>query len=380
MIQPRPTTRSFGTLGPSTLRGGHHGVCSQGPLGRHGRRRARDLRRHRLGLGTGHGTAERAGRRRKRRCAARRHRHRNANRHCIHPYCRHRRERRLDDAEHADWTVPARGFARGIPHLRADRHRPAGQRQPGDQHDARSGEPGRDDHGRRRNAARGRPQRRDQRGRRAGADRGVAAPGPPGHRSHRARRRRGQHGPDFGAQHEQQRGDLGGRRAAQRCRVSARRCRAQQPARSRQPAVPLPGRAAGIQRGERRSRRGDRYALVGCGQCRHQVRHQQISRERVRVLPRRPVQRSVVFRPSGRRRREDGRRPQPQPVRRHAGRPDRVEQAVLLRRLRAQPHSANEARQHRVRAHARDDVRRLYSSTPRRRATPAGKSRCVRRS
>ena len=41
------------------------------------------------------------------------------------------------------------------------------------------------------------------------------------------------------------------------------------------------------------------------------------------------------------------RRPQPQPVRWHAGRADRVEQAVLLRRLRAQPHPTDEARQQR---------------------------------
>ena len=66
------------------------------------------------------------------------------------------------------------------------------------------------------------------------------------------------------------------------------------------------------------------------------------------------------FRPHGTGRQAVGRRAQQEPVRRDAGRSDRAGQALLLRRLRAQPHPSDDAHELRVRAHARDDGGRLH--------------------
>ena len=66
-----------------------------------------------------------------------------------------------------------------------------------------------------------------------------------------------------------------------------------------QPAVPLPGCAAGVQCRHRRPVRGERHALGGVGQRGDEVGHQQLPRERVRIRPRQPVQRHRRVCPRG---------------------------------------------------------------------------------
>ena len=70
-----------------------------------------------------------------------------------------------------------------------------------------------------------------------------------------------------------------------------RRRDAQQPAEQREPADAVPGCAAGVQRRDERTVRAERRPLGRVGQRRHQVGHQRASRQRLRVLPRSPVQR-----------------------------------------------------------------------------------------
>ena len=132
------------------------------------------------------------------------------------------------DGEHPHRSVPIGGVAARVPHLRADRHRPAGQLQSGHQCVSRPGEPGGDGDGGGGDAAGGREKRRHQRGGRAGTDRGASAAGPSGDGLDRGGRRGGQHGPRVRAEHERRRGDLRRGRTAQRRGVSARRGRAQQ--------------------------------------------------------------------------------------------------------------------------------------------------------
>ena len=102
--------------------------------------------------------------------------------------------------------------------------------------------------------------------------------------------------------------------------------------------------------------------------------------QRVRVPARPPVQRDqpVCGDRAGRQARDDGL--QAQPVRRHAGRTDRAEQAVLLRRVTR----ARRRARRRPRTSPSCRRRRCWPATsrrsPRRRATAAARSRCARRS
>ena len=77
-----------------------------------------------------------------------------------------------------------------------------------------------------------------------------------------------------------------------------RRRHAQQPAEQREPADAVPGRAAGVQRRDERVVRAERRPLGRVGQRRHQVGHQRAPRQRLRVLPRSPVQRDRSVRPA----------------------------------------------------------------------------------
>ena len=86
-------------------------------------------------------------------------------------------------------------------------------------------------------------------------------------------------------------GYLGRRRPVVRRGVPARRRDAQQPAGQPEPAVPVPRRAAGVQRRDQRPERPARHALGRRGQRRHQVGHQPLQRERLRVPARPPLQR-----------------------------------------------------------------------------------------
>ena len=79
--------------------------------------------------------------------------------------------------------------------------------------------------------------------------------------------------------------------------------------------------------------RAERHALGRVGQRGDQVGHQRPARQRVRVPPRQPLQRHGPVCRDRPGRQARGRRPEPQSVRRHARRPDRARQAVLLRRL-----------------------------------------------
>ena len=67
---------------------------------------------------------------------------------------------------------------------------------------------------------------------------------------------------------------LGRRRPVVRRRLPARRRDAQRPAGQRQPAAAVPGRAAGVQRGDQRPVRAERHALGRVGQRGDQVGHQ----------------------------------------------------------------------------------------------------------
>ena len=182
-----------------------------------------------------------------------------------------------------------------------------------------------DGHRRSRGAARRRPQRRHQRGRRERAHRRAAAAGPPGHRPARARRaRRCRRRRRRSRVHAGRRADLGRRRAADRRRLHARRRDAQQPAGERQPAAAVSRRAPGVPRRDQRPVRAERRQVGGGGQRRDQVGHQPVLGERLRVPAPSSVQRDEPVCGDRPRRQADGRRPEAQPVRRHAGRPDRA--------------------------------------------------------
>ena len=204
----------------------------------------------------------------------------------------------MDDAEHADRPAPAGGRARGLPHLRADRHRPASQRKPGHQHhsalgnieetitvqgatplvDVRSA--GISESSSRSGSWSCRC--RDARSPISSCSRAGRSTPAGFRRSARATAWRSRWPADCATASSIS--STGPRTTA---RTISATCRSPSRTRCRNSAWP----AAGC--------RGDRHALVGSGQCGHQVRHQQVSRERVRVLPRRSVQRSGVFRAGG---------------------------------------------------------------------------------
>ena len=79
--------------------------------------------------------------------------------------------------------------------------------------------------------------------------------------------------------------DLGRRRLADRRRISARRRVAQQPAEQREPADAVSRRAAGIPRRNERPDGPERDARGGLGERGHEVGHQRVSRQRLRVPP-----------------------------------------------------------------------------------------------
>ena len=99
--------------------------------------------------------------------------------------------------------------------------------------------------------------------------------------------------------------------------------------------------------------------------------------QRLRVPARSPLQRHQPVRPDRPGRQARGRRAAAQPVRRHARRTDRAEQALLLRRVSGHDGPPAAGRQHRVGA----DRRRCWPATSRRSrrrpATAAGRSRCA---
>ncbi len=255
-------------------------------------------------------------------------------------------------------TQTATGLVRT--QLRADRHRPAGRRDADDQCDARARCARRVGHGRSGRAAGRRPQRRHQQRGGAGADRGAAAPGPAGHGPPRDLGCRGADGGGQQPRLPRRREHLRGRRAADRRRLHARRRHAQQPAAERQSPAAVPRRAAGIPHRHQRPLGAERCSFRRGGERDHEVRHQPLLGQPVRVPPRSPVQRHQPVCGQGPRRPAAGRRAQAQPVRRHARRADHQGQAVLLRRLPGDGAPPASLVEHRVRADRVDAGRRLH--------------------
>ena len=137
-------------------------------------------------VGPGHRQHQRHRPRPERRRAARRHHHGDAHRHRCDAHDRLERIGRLLAAEPAARPLPARGDTAGVQHIHPDRHRPAGEQQPGRQPGARRRRRVRAgaSHGGRR-AGRHAHRRRGDR-RRIAAHRRAAAQRAAGHAAHHA--------------------------------------------------------------------------------------------------------------------------------------------------------------------------------------------------
>lgn len=165
-------------------------------------------------------------------------------------------------------------------------------------------------------------------------------------------------------------GHLGRRRHRQQHHLPRRRRVQQRPREQHRPADAVPRRPRGVQGRDRRAS-GPLRDLHRCdGERRHQGRHEQLPRRRVRVHARSPLQRAQRLRPHRR-------RTEAPPARRHPGWSPEAE-LVVLRRLPvfAQPPASD--RRTGVRAHRGDALGRLHADRAlgglqqRHRAEPAG--------
>ena len=150
------------------------------------------------------------------------------------------------------------------------------------------------------------------------------------------------------------------RRDVVRRLVPARRRPAQRSPECRRAGAAVSGRAAGVPGGHERTERGERRAVGRVGERRHQVGHEPVLRECVRVLPRRAVQLDQPVCADRSRRRTDGRRADAQPVWRHDRRPRHPRSAVLLRRVPGHQDHAAASVAAGARPHGTDARRRLH--------------------
>ena len=191
-------------------------------------------------------------------------------------------------------TVSSRRGAVGFRTFVADRHRAAGQREPGRSTSSCSSAP-------RPRPFRSKPRRRSsKRATRMSevieneriVELPLTAARPP---TCARRRRRSQTGAAGKPQHAGRPRHLGGRRPVVRRRLHARRRDAQQPVPQPEPAAAVPRRAAGIPVESSGARRPERHQLRRLGERRHQVGHEPLPRRPVRVLPQPPLQRDQPF-------------------------------------------------------------------------------------
>ena len=130
-------------------------------------------------------------------------------------------------------------------------------------------------------------------------------------------------------QHQQElsdRHDLGRRRPGQRHDVHHGRRHAQRSVQQPESADAVPRCDSGVQGRDQLAAGALRASRGLRGQRRHQVGDQSLPRQRLRFRPELSLQRPQLLRAAAR-------QPEAQPVRRHARRPARQGQAVLLRRL-----------------------------------------------
>ncbi len=318
---------------------------------------ARPADRHAgAGAGRRHGAdhRNRQGPQRRRAAGCHRGHHPDADR--VQARSRHRCERSVFVPEHSDRPVPARGDAAGLPHDRADRHRPAGEQQSRDSRDPADRRGRGDDHRDRQH-----PDGRDaQSGRRSGArqqeDPRSADQRPQPRRSAGDAARLGPAAAEQceQPQHAGRRVVLAGRRAGVRRGVHARRRDSQQPVRQPQPAASVSRRAPGVPGGNQLAHRAERDAFGRRGERGHQVGHQPVPRRRLRVLPAPRHERHRSVRRQGRQRQPERRWVEAQSVRRDPRWPDQSGSSVLLRRLPGNQYARESHRQQRIRADGGD--------------------------
>ena len=302
-----------------------------------------------MGAGGCHRANQRCRTRSERRRVAGRHCHRHANRHG--PQARyHDRNRWLVRHSEPDaGSVSPRGDASGLPQLPADGHHTTGRRIADRQRDHGDRRGGRDDYG-----ASERLARRDEEPRRRSGDDQQAGPRTAAERPEHGRpagaasrvgadagRERDQ--PQHGRRQRWHRVFAGGR-SELRSVVCTRWRDTQQPVRQLESAAAVPRRDRRVQGRDERHDGAERHAFRGSGKRHHQVGHQFIPRERLRVLPPSRDERDGSIRGQGRQRQSQGRRPQAQSVRRDARRTDCEGPAVLLPRLSGHERSSGSDR------------------------------------
>ena len=208
-------------------------------------------------------------------------RHRHPDRYRVQARGRDRCGRPVLVSRHSGRPLPARSDAAGFPHLRADRHRAAGQQQPDRAGHAGARRSRRNDHrpGERAGGRNAKPRRRPGDGQQAhprpaveraepgrppavSAGVGAAGAGPRQQRHGRQRRRTGV---------------LAGRRAGVRRDVRARRRDAQRPTEQPEPPAAVPGCAAGVPGGNQRPDGAERDAFGRGRQRGDQVGHERRS-------------------------------------------------------------------------------------------------------
>ena len=275
--------------------------------------------------------------------------HHRQNRHRDDPHGDDGRRRVVRVPQPAGRSVPVEGRDGRLQHPGPGRHRPAGQHQSDPRPDPDRRQHRRAGHCRRELRDDREPFHRRRPGHRQRAGHADSAERPPGDRidfpvgpGHVRARRRSQHQQELSDRH-----DLGRRGTGQRHHLHHGRRHPQRSVQQPEPADAVSRCAAGVQGGDQLAAGEIRPSRGVGGEPRDQVRDQFVSRERVRVRPRLPLQRAELL--CG-----HARQPQAQPVRRHARRSTAQGQAVLLRRLSGQGREDESADDRQLRAHGSD--------------------------